>query len=121
LGVMTPREIREVRQRRAASRKKFSEVTGIGEASLGRWESGAQVISQGMNSLLRLLEYGDNYSWLEATSRAVHKTTHTEPVTPGSDAGGRQARTRALVNVEEARVSGLSFTLRSSRTSVMAA
>ena len=53
LRVLTPREIRKIRGER--TRQAFHEATGIAEASLKRWESGEQIQTSAMDTLLRLL------------------------------------------------------------------
>lgn len=55
LGVLTPTEIREVRKRHGMSRAAFAQVTGLGEATLGRWENGALVQNRANDRYLRLL------------------------------------------------------------------
>ena len=54
-GVLTPWEIREIRKRHDLSRAAFAEVTGLGAASLGRWETGALIQSLANDRYLRLL------------------------------------------------------------------
>lgn len=53
LKVLTPAEVRSVRGTR--SRHEFYELTGIAEASMKRWESGEQIQTIAMDTLLRLL------------------------------------------------------------------
>jgi len=55
LGVLTPREVRTVRERVSRSRKAFARLTGIGEATLHRWETGIGIQNPGYDRLLRLL------------------------------------------------------------------
>lgn len=56
LGVLTPEEIRTLRRQGfAQSRTDFSALTGIGTASLARWESGSVVQSRAYDRYLRLL------------------------------------------------------------------
>ena len=55
LGVLTPREIRDIRERFRLSRSALAELTGIGEASLGHWESGVKIQTPGYDRYLRLL------------------------------------------------------------------
>ena len=38
LGVLTPKEIEGIRKMHGMSRARFSAVTGLGEATLNRWE-----------------------------------------------------------------------------------
>ena len=55
LGVLTPREIRSIRERHGVSRAAFAKVTGIGEASLSRWEKGIKIQNPANDRYLRLL------------------------------------------------------------------
>ncbi len=60
LGVMTPEEIRNLREQYRLSRADFASVTRIGEASLGRWEAGALLPSRAYDNYLYLLRYEEN-------------------------------------------------------------
>lgn len=55
LGVLTPADIAGVRKRYGMSRAAFAEATGLGEATLGRWENGAVVQNAANDRYLRLL------------------------------------------------------------------
>lgn len=57
LGVLTPAEIRAIRERHGLSRAAFAKITGIGEASLSRWESGINVQNPANDRYLRLLAH----------------------------------------------------------------
>ena len=57
LGVLTPTEIRALRKTLGCSREDFAEMTGFGEASIQRWESGHTIQTRGNDLLLRLLEH----------------------------------------------------------------
>jgi putative zinc finger/helix-turn-helix YgiT family protein len=56
LGVLTPREIRAVRDRHHLTRAEFVRLTSFGEASIKRWESGALVQSQSADKFIRLID-----------------------------------------------------------------
>lgn len=56
LGRLTPREVRGVRDRHGLSQAEFSRITGLGEASLSRWETGAGIQNAACDRLLRLLQ-----------------------------------------------------------------
>jgi putative zinc finger/helix-turn-helix YgiT family protein len=66
LGRLTPNEVRGVRERFGLSQAEFSRITGFGEASLSRWETGAQVQSASNDRLLRLIQ---------ADPRTLHRLT----------------------------------------------
>lgn len=55
LGMLTPQEIRGIRGRLGLSRAALAKLTGIGEASLSRWESGTKIQTPGYDRYLRLL------------------------------------------------------------------
>lgn len=55
LGVLTPAEIFGIRKSHGLSRAAFAKITGIGEASLSRWESGIKVQNPANDRYLRLL------------------------------------------------------------------
>ena len=55
LGVLSPAEISDIRKRFTMTRAEFSEVTGLGEATLNRWENGAVVQNRANDRYLRIL------------------------------------------------------------------
>jgi putative zinc finger/helix-turn-helix YgiT family protein len=55
LGRLNPDEVRGVREKFRLSQAEFSRITGFGEASLSRWETGAQVQNTSSDRLLRLI------------------------------------------------------------------
>ena len=57
LGVLTPLEIRRIREDHELSRPAFAKLTGIGEASLSRWENGIKIQTPANDRYLRLLAY----------------------------------------------------------------
>ena len=76
LGVLTPREIKALRSKLGLSRMDFSQLTGIGSASLARWENGNLIQNSAADNLLFLLECDDNVARLRA--RAIGPN-HTSP------------------------------------------
>ena len=66
LGVLAPDEIQKVRKDHGMTRAQFARVTGLGEASLNRWENGLSIQSQANDRYLRLLARPDNILRLEA-------------------------------------------------------
>ena len=60
LGVLAPRQICDIRERANLSRSEFCVLTGIGEASIGRWERGAGIQSPAYDRYLRLLDDPQN-------------------------------------------------------------
>ena len=55
LGVLTPEEVRQIREDYGMSRSAFSKLTGIGEASLSRWEKGSHIQNRANDRYLRLI------------------------------------------------------------------
>jgi putative zinc finger/helix-turn-helix YgiT family protein len=99
LGRLTPTEIRAGRRRLGMNRRRFALLTGIGEASLGRWESGAQIQNAAMDRLIRLALYPENVERLlragEYELAPPRRFIVAEP--------------RALTNVQQRRSEGMSF------------
>ena len=60
-GLVTPWEIRAIRERRGMSRAAFAEITGLGEATIKRWETGTIAQNRGNDRYLRLLD--DDFCW----------------------------------------------------------
>lgn len=58
-GLLTPREIRDIRGHHGMNRTAFAEITGFGEATLNRWERGAVIQNRANDRYLRLLESPD--------------------------------------------------------------
>ena len=56
LGVLAPAQIRRIRERHGMTRAQFARVTGLGEASLNRWENGLNIQTHANDRYLRLLE-----------------------------------------------------------------
>ena len=57
LGVLTPAQVREIREGHGMTRAAFAEATGLGEATLGRWETGAVVQNRANDLYLRLTRF----------------------------------------------------------------
>ena len=60
LGIQPPFKVGEIRKSSFKSRSDASELTGIGEASLGRWERGASTQSLAFDRYLFLLSFREN-------------------------------------------------------------
>ena len=65
-NVMTPSEIRSIREKLKFSVNEFSRRTGIGVASINRWENGALVQNTAMDGYLYLLGVPGNLETLIA-------------------------------------------------------
>ena len=55
LGVLSPKQVKDIRAKYGMSRSAFSELTGFGEASLSRWEKGSHIQNLANDRYLRLL------------------------------------------------------------------
>ncbi len=55
LGVLPPDNIRRIRENHRMTRAAFAQMTGLGEASLNRWENGLSVQNHANDRYLRLL------------------------------------------------------------------
>jgi len=56
LGLLTPHEIREVRQRTGLSAVDMAHLLGVGEKTYTRWENGKSIQNKSNDTLIRLLD-----------------------------------------------------------------
>ena len=78
-GVLAPAEIRRIRKRYGMTRAAFAQITGLGEASLNRWENGVTIQTHANDRYLRLLARPENMVQLSKPSGGR----------PGGAGGGR--------------------------------
>ena len=52
--LLTPDEIRDGREKLGLTQKQFANLLGVGEATVSRWETGAQVQQRAMDRFVRL-------------------------------------------------------------------
>ena len=64
LNLLTPTEIKEIRDRLTLSQAGLAELSGVGVASIGRWESGKILQTRGNDKLLRLLAIDGNADFI---------------------------------------------------------
>ena len=55
LGVLSPADVRSIRRGYGMTRAAFAHVTGLGEATIGRWENGLVIQNHANDRYLRLL------------------------------------------------------------------
>ena len=60
LRVMTPRQIKAMREYHGLSRAELATLTGLGEATIARWERGAFIQNLANDLYLRLVGFHDN-------------------------------------------------------------
>lgn len=56
LGLLTPEQIKKVRERAGMSQVEFARLTGIGVATLSRWEQGRLMQTRSLDGYLQLLD-----------------------------------------------------------------
>jgi putative zinc finger/helix-turn-helix YgiT family protein len=56
LGLLTPEQIKSMRERLGKSQAEFAQLTGIGVATLSRWERGRLLQTRALDRYLRLLD-----------------------------------------------------------------
>lgn len=52
--LLAPEEIRQGREKLGLTQKQFAALLGVGEATMSRWETGAQIQQRAMDRFLRL-------------------------------------------------------------------
>jgi putative zinc finger/helix-turn-helix YgiT family protein len=52
--VLTPQEIRQGREKLGLTQKQFANLLGVGDATVSRWETGAQIQQRAMDRFLRV-------------------------------------------------------------------
>jgi len=52
--LLTPEEIRQGRETLSLTQKQFASLLGVGEATVSRWETGAQIQQRAMDRFLRV-------------------------------------------------------------------
>jgi putative zinc finger/helix-turn-helix YgiT family protein len=80
LGVMTPLQIRDLRNLYGLTQAQFSEITKLGEATLSRWERGIVIQNQAYDNYLYLLGFTEN---LERVRDCAAERKTTEQIVDG--------------------------------------
>jgi putative zinc finger/helix-turn-helix YgiT family protein len=83
LGLLTPAEIQAIRERLGPSREKFAALTGIGTATLLRWERGRLLQNRAMDNLLRLVARSDDNVRLLRERQGAEPNGATAAMAPG--------------------------------------
>lgn len=79
LGRLTPEEIKALRAKYGFSRADLSRLTGLGEATIARWERGELIQNAGNDSLLWLLRYQENVGRLRMRANAEDPWQFRDP------------------------------------------
>jgi putative zinc finger/helix-turn-helix YgiT family protein len=79
LRVLTPKQIRALRELHGLSRTDFADLTGLGEATIARWERGSLIQNVANDRYLRLLGHDDNMSRLRRLAKAATTPPPPEP------------------------------------------
>ena len=90
-GVLTPTEIRRIRESYGMTRAAFAQVTGLGEATLNRWENGIVIQTLANDRYLRLLE----------NPATMQRLKSFDPAEPSSTSAGNGWRFRCLEESED--------------------
>ena len=104
LGVLWPSQIRRIRDDHRMTRARFAQISGLGEASLNRWENGLTIQTQANDRYLRLLARLENMRFLEDF---VASDSPASPLAPPA-----RNRFRTLDVTDAMRRQGESFQLR---------
>lgn len=80
VGVLSPRQIRAIRSSYEMGQSEFADLTGIGRASMGRWESGQLIQNRSTDNLLFLLSFPENLNKLRrrAGAKEERKSGHVK-------------------------------------------
>ena len=104
LGVLPPDEIRRIREDHGMTRAAFAEVSGLGEASLNRWENGLSIQNYANDRYLRLLARPEILSRVQEFTAALLPETRA--------AGAVAGRFRVVEVTEVLRKEQAAFRLR---------
>ncbi len=84
MGLLTPDEIRAIRERLGPTQAEFARLTSIGEATISRWERGRLLPNRAMDRYLRLLDkHPENVTFLKALNGKDASST-VEPPAPAA-------------------------------------
>lgn len=77
-GLLIPDEIVEIRKCRGLNQQELADLTGIGVASIGRWETRAKMQSMAYDNLLRLVKDDVGFSMLVKISKERKQSEQAE-------------------------------------------
>jgi putative zinc finger/helix-turn-helix YgiT family protein len=84
LGLLSPADIKAIRVKLGFSQAALAGLTGIGVASIARWESGHLIQNRSYDNLLRMLVYPENIERLQTrfASGQVSMPTRVTKIVP---------------------------------------
>lgn len=82
LGRLCPEEVRAVREQHDLTQEQFAKLTGIGVASIRRWESGNLIQNEALDRYLRLLRVKKVFNELQSSLAVSSVTTKPRFRTP---------------------------------------
>ena len=83
LGVLSPTEIEGIRRGHGMTRAIFAQVTGLGEATLNRWENGIKIQTLANDRYLRLLALPLNMQMLKRFGSSAHTSSYSTNLNVG--------------------------------------
>ncbi len=105
LGVLSPGDISDIRTRLRMTRAAFARVTGLGEATLNRWENGAVVQNLANDRYLRIIAAFPGVM-------AMLKDLNTPGCAPVQPSTSSARKFQVITDLEQYRPSQESFALR---------
>ncbi|MFB0555536.1 MAG: type II TA system antitoxin MqsA family protein [Phycisphaerae bacterium] len=78
LGVMTPEEIRNIRESKDLSQAEFCRITKLGEATISRWERGVSIQNAAYDNYMFLLELPLNFERILKRNLEVEELDKTK-------------------------------------------
>ena len=102
LGLLTPDQIKAIRERFGPTQAEFARLTGIGEATISRWERGRMLPNRAMDRYLRLLNARP-----EEVRTLLRELSDPEPTSPMN----RVARHIKVRHIKLERYASVEFSL----------
>ena len=84
LGILTPAEIREMREGYDLTRAEFAQLTGFGKATVGRWERGEVTQNRSADRYLRLLQDREVMRQLRALAEPTDSSASRTSMRPAA-------------------------------------
>jgi putative zinc finger/helix-turn-helix YgiT family protein len=85
LGLLTPEQIKGVREKLGKKQAEFARLTGVGVATLSRWEQGRLIQTRALDRYLRLLQWEENVQRLRNLEGGIKAMSPTPLSTPEAE------------------------------------